>query len=61
MRFELLIHQLKSKGLRVNGVAVHANTVMSAVTALLIDSGKHVLLITKKFQPKESWAYKWLK
>ncbi len=34
---------------------------VSAVTALLIDGGKHALLISKKFQPKESWAYKWLK
>jgi hypothetical protein len=34
---------------------------MSEVTALLIVAVKHGLLITKKFQPKESWAYKWLK
>jgi len=47
-------------GLRTNGVAIHVTTVIACVTALLIDHGKQNLLISKKFVPKERWAYLWL-
>jgi hypothetical protein len=45
--------------LRENGIAVHGNTVVCAVTALMI--ARERIGILSKIPPTLKWAYKWLK